>query len=140
MSRSNFELVDLASIERRARELANRIGAPDGTLPVFGRNPLGDGTSVQRTDAYHYIIEERGLERERRTTTDIDELLYWIFSSATFSMACDWELRHRCEGEDFRRRLFAKQEELLGGLSPEWAAREANRHRDILRRHPFRDG
>jgi len=135
----NSELVNLRSVERRALELANRISAPHGTLPVFGRNLAVDGTSVQVTDAYHYIVEERGSERERRTTSDLDELLYWVFSSATFSMACEWELRHRRDGEDFRRQLFARQVELLGALSPDWASREAKRHHQILEQYPFRD-
>jgi hypothetical protein len=38
-------------------------------------------------------------------------------------MAWDYEVRHRREGEDFRRQGFAKHIELIGILSATWADR-----------------
>lgn len=71
--------------------------------------------------------------------SDLDELLYWIFKGATFSMAADFEVAHRRENEDFRRILFSKQIELLSQLSPEWALRMAEEHNRTLQDPPFRD-
>lgn len=71
----------------------------------------------------HWVVQERGIELERRTTLNRDELLYWVFQSVTFSMAADWEVLRRDHTEDFRRALFTKQFELLGRLHRPWVAR-----------------
>jgi Immunity protein 63 len=71
----------------------------------------------------HWIVKERGLVFDHRTTRDPDELLYWSFETTTFSLASDWEVRHRDESQDFRIGLWAKQAELLHRLNPNWAQR-----------------
>ena len=82
---------------------------------------------------------ERGEELSRDIASDMDDLLFMIFSSVTFSMACDFELKHRRKQEDTRRQLFSKQEELLGVLNEEWKIREQKEHQQILLKHPFKD-
>jgi hypothetical protein len=119
------------------KEFGSQIGVPDTAL--FG-TPQGDGTPyVEVSDAYYFIVEERGIELDRRKTDDTDELLYWIFEGVTFSMSSDFELRNRRPGEDSRRQLFAKQEALLGQLSTQWRERKLEEHRRILTGHPFND-
>ncbi|UZW57322.1 immunity 63 family protein [Sphingobium sp. JS3065] len=128
---------DLTSIRTMVQEYGSQIGMSN--TPLFG-TPQGDGAPyVVVSDAYYFIVEERGIELERRKTNDIDELLYWIFCGVTFSMASDFELRNRKPGEDSRRQLFAKQEALLGQLSAQWRERKLEEHRRILTRHPFND-
>ena len=85
------------------------------------------------------MISERGTEYERKITSDIDELMYWIFSVVTFSMACDYELNNRIEDKDSRRIMFAKQEELFGILNRDWQERERKEHKSILINNPFDD-
>ena len=131
------DLLDIPDLQRLVRDLASRLGASDFTIRS---EPLGDATPyVEVGDAYHYIISERGKEYERRTTTDLDELLYWIFDGLTSSMAWRYEVRHRREGEDPRRQAFAKQLELIGTLSAVWADRVRKELEEVLRRHPFHD-
>jgi hypothetical protein len=129
----------LGAIESEVRRLAEKLGAPASFLPTFGHSRHDGTPHVEVGEAYFFVACERGTEFERRTTGDLDELLFWVFSTVTFSMACDWEVRHRREAEDFRRQLFARQIELLATLSPKWAAREADDHRRILQRRPFND-
>ncbi|NJM41318.1 MAG: hypothetical protein HC853_11410 [Anaerolineae bacterium] len=57
---------------------------------------------------YHYIVTERGLELSRQTTTDKDELLYWLVSSIASARASPYEFRHRVRGQSFRRLMFAR--------------------------------
>lgn len=130
----------LGAIEAWVRRLARRLGAPPRLLPTFGRS-RHDGTPHVEVgeDAYFFVTCERGVELERRRTADLDELLFWAFSSVTFSMACGWELERRVDGRDSRRKIFARQVELLASLSPGWAEREAEAHRRILELHPFSD-
>ncbi len=79
-----------------------------------------------------YVIVERGTELQRRTTTDLDKLSYWIFRDVTFSMAVDYEVAHRIEGQDFRILLFQHQLQLLHNLRPEWRHRYAIEKADRL--------
>jgi len=127
----------LASIRTMVKKYGSQIGVPD--IALLG-TPRGDGSPyVEVSDAYYFVVEERGVELERRKTDDLDELLYWIFDGVTFSISCDFELRNRKPGEDPRRQLFAKQEALLSQLSTRWSARKLDEHRAILTRHPFND-
>lgn len=129
---------DLETIRRIVSDYARRINAPD--VSVFSA-PRGDGSPYIEVadDAYYFVIEERGTELHRRRTTDLDELLYWIFDHVTSSLSSDFELRHRKPGEDSRRQLFCKHEALLAQLSPHWGERKAEEHRRIVARHPFND-
>jgi hypothetical protein len=89
---------------------------------------------------YHWVVVERGVERERRTTRSPGELLYWTFSSITFSMASDWECANRRPNEDSRRRLFDRHVELMTALDPAWGHAQLQHYDDVLARAPFVDG
>jgi hypothetical protein len=109
-------------------------------VSVFGI-PHGDGSPyIEAVDGtYYFVVEERGIEYERRRTVDLGGLLYWIFEGVTFSLSCDFELRHRRPDEDFQRQLFSKQEALLTQLSPNCGDRKAEEHRRIPMGCPFDD-
>jgi hypothetical protein len=137
MSFETPPLLGLATVRAKAKELAEHLGIRNF---VIAGAPRGDGSPYVEVDkAYYFIIEERGIEFERRKTNDLDELLYWVFDSVTFTVASSFETRNRASNQDFRRMLFSKQEELLGELSPGWADRKADEHRAILNTHPFTD-
>lgn len=130
----------LAEIEAEMRRLGARIGAGDGALPTFGHSDDFARPHVEVDEAgYHWVVVERGQERERVTTRDLDALLERHFRGVTFGLATDHELRHRVPMTDGRRMIFARQIELLERLSPAWAEREAARHAAVLRAHPFDD-
>ena len=76
----------------------------------------------------------------RKSFESLDGLLEQIFDDITFGLAFSYELKHRIEGQDCRIIGFAKQIELLERLDLDWAHREAERHRKILRHAPFRAG
>jgi hypothetical protein len=64
----------------------------------------------------YYVKVDRGEETGRKFASNINDLLYYVFSAITFEMALRFELENRIESEDFRRIMFRKQEELLGVL------------------------
>lgn len=131
----------VTEIENIVKQLAEKINAPSYYLPTFS-TPKGDATpniEVDNSGLYNYVISERGNEYERKITADLNDLLYWIFASVTFSMACDFELKNRVENRDFRRMMFAKQEELLGILDKKWEEKERKEHQSILVNSPFDD-
>jgi hypothetical protein len=157
MDLSRDAIFSLSFVRERVRELSQKIAAPEGRV-LIGESH-GDGTpNIEIIGGYEFIIgvngtpilrdskkyfafvvNERGIEFERRVTDDLNELLYWIFDAITSSMATDFELHNRIEAQDFRRLWFAKQEELLGVLNPEWRDRKRDHHSEILREHPFID-
>ena len=121
--------------------LAERIDAPKNLLPTYGHALDGAHPHIQLNEngEMYYVIVERGEELRREIAVDMDDLLYYIFSGVTFQMATRFEVNNRVESEDCRRKLFAKQEELLGKLNDKWAIRQQKEHYRILRTHPFDD-
>ncbi len=131
----------LGDIKILIDQLAQKINAPQHLLPTYGYSIDGAHPHIEvgRNGELCYVIMERGEELKRDVADDTNDLLYRIFSDITFSMACNFELKHRIEAEDCRRQIFSKQEELLGLLSNEWKKREQKEHQKILKSHPFDD-
>lgn len=134
-------MITLDDIKKKVEELAFKINAPSDLLPTYGysKDFAYPHIEIDNVGFLHYVIVERGQELERKTTDKLEDLLYWIFTSVTFSMASDFELKNRIEDKDCRRIMFEKQEELLGQLNTNWRLKENNEHQNILKRHPFDD-
>ncbi|MEM7552119.1 MAG: Imm63 family immunity protein [Bacteroidota bacterium] len=130
----------LYEIENKVRSLATAINANRGLLPTYGYSMDFAHPHIE-TDhrGLHYVIVERGNESSRKTTNDIDELLFWIFESITFSISTEFELKHRDESRDCRRIIFSKQEELLDKINPKWKQRALKKHQEVLKQNPFDD-
>ena len=130
----------LNQINSEIKRLAAQIGAPDHLLPTYGYSEDGARPHIEvDSRRYHYVVVERGQEISRVTTEDLDELLYHVFEGVTFTLACDYEVKHRVKNQDFRRLMFGRQIELLSILSPKWAEIEARDHKRILQQHPYDD-
>jgi hypothetical protein len=108
----------------------------------FRTSPAHDGSPhIEKVgNEWRYIVAERGTELERRTTSDPEEVLYWLARDVSFDIASGYELEHRRPSEDSRRLLFAKQEELLSEMSADWGQTFAAEVRLLLQRYPFADG
>jgi hypothetical protein len=106
---------------------------------------LGDGTAlalprVEVDDAgYHVVVLSGSHEVLRDSTTDLDELLYWVFAGATHQLAFAQAQAQAIDGQDPRRAAFARQLELLARLGPEMAARRTAEIHRILESAPYRD-
>ncbi len=133
-------MLTLPEIKAEVDRLAAQIGTSGRLLPTYGRSEDGARPHIEvDSRGYHYVVIERGQELERLTTNDLDELLFNIFEGVTFSLASKYEMAHRVDSQDSRRILFRHQIESLSELYPHWGEREAQRHEQILRRHPFDD-
>lgn len=120
-------------VESRVKDLAKLIGAPKHLLPTFGFSEQSGLPHIEITgDIYHFVVCERGSEFNRKTTKDLKELLFWIFDSVTFSMACDLELKNRRNDEDFRIQLFQIQEDLISKIDDDYAMTLKNKHDKLL--------
>lgn len=130
-------MLSLAQLRSRYSALCARLGA---TRP-FHTTAQQDGSAhVEVTPhSYHYVVTERGTEFQRRQTADPDELLFWLMSDVTFSLAAGYELEHRVRGRDFRRLLFQKQIDLMAQLNAGWSERRRREIERILVSHPYDD-
>ena len=128
------------AIESRYDAMARQLSAPTA-LVHFATAPQHDGSAhvEQDGDTFCYVVTERGQELERRRTTDVEELLFWLASDLTWAMAIDYEISHRIPGQDFRRLLFQKHLELLAELSPKWSQSKGAEYERVLADHPFCD-
>jgi hypothetical protein len=130
----------LAEIKDEVTRLAQVLGASGNDLPTYGHTRDSAHPHIEVDDqSYHYVIVERGQELERKSTSDFDELLYWVFEDTTHNLAFAYELKNRIEDQDCRRIAFPKQVELLGLISPHMAARQANEIEKILAVAPYDD-
>lgn len=128
-------------IKKEVDKIADLISAPLNSLPTYGfsRDMAHPHVEIDKIGNLHYVVVERGTEIERRTTNNLDELLYWIFQSVTFSIASEYELNNRIESQDCRRLMFSKQLDILRLINSNWAASGEKEISVILRNHPFDD-
>ena len=131
----------ISSIKSRYYSIARQLKVAEAHVYFF-TTPHHDGSAhIERIgDSYCYVVTERGKEYERRTTSDPDEVLYWLVSNLTFSMATEYELHHRAKDQDSRRIRFQKQLELLAKINGEWSQRKRAEFNQVLSAHQFSDG
>src|SRR5690349_10222519 len=91
-------VLTLRQIRSEVERLAKLIGATSDNLPTYGRESSRDfGYPHVEIDQklYHYVVIERGEVVTRKSSALLEDLLYWIFESATSNMAFSYELEHR---------------------------------------------
>lgn len=88
---------------------------------------------------YHIKCFERGCQIGDDITEDLNELLYWIFSSVTSSIAAEYELKNRIKYQDNRRLMFSKQLELLEKIDTDFILKCRSEIHAILKDHPYDD-
>ena len=139
-SKSDYKFT-YKKIKTEVDKIANLISVPIDSLPTYrySRDMAYPHIEIDKMGKLHYVIIERGKENERRTTENLDELLYWIFQNITFSMASQYELNNRIELQDCRRLLFSKQLDLLKLINPDWARKRENDISLVLKTNPFDD-
>jgi immunity protein 63 of polymorphic toxin system len=130
-------MLSLEPIQREFRALCQNLGV----RRALQDRAQDDGSPhVEVSESgYHYVVTERGIELERRTTLQADELLYWLACGITHELATAFELEHRVKGRSLRRLLFEKQLELLGTVSHECERRRRSEIDAILRTYPYDD-
>jgi len=117
--------------------LAAVIEAPAECLPNYGSSHGDAQPHIEvHGNEMSWVVQERGTEHERRTTRNLQELLYWTFAAVTDCMAGEWELQHRVPYTERRILSFAWQLALLGRLDPAWRERRRDEPSRELRERP----
>lgn len=131
---------ELQILQTKYNELCQRIRPYDGQYTVLTEREDVGVAHVEFTGGeYHYIVTERGLDLERRSTADQSEILYWMIYSLTFWMGVEFEFKNRTEGPDSRRMIFAHWLEQMKKAGQSMADRLENDIAEILAKNPFVD-
>ena len=120
--------------------LCQRI-SPAGGAYSFLTSARHDGSPHVEFEGgvFHHIVTERGLELERESFTEKEDLLYRLVSDTAFWMAVEYEFKNRVAGQDARRVMFAKWIELMERVGPGWADRTRRHIRETLGNNPYLD-
>lgn len=131
----------VSELKRQISELALRLDLTENSFSqLWEENDFAcPFIEIDNAGFMHLKVRERGQIFEDKIAKNTDELLYWVFSGITFSMACNFELQNRIESQDCRRMIFEKQNELLKKLNTDWQEREIESQSTILKDHPFDD-
>lgn len=141
----------LDGLYREIARLGGQIDAPRALLPSSLNETertgywlsidffeAGDGDEEDGWWLSLLTNEGRGQEVVTQCFVEFAEgLIEHLFEGVTHQMAM--AQRRPAEGEDSRRSLFNIQEALLAQLNPDWAARTAKRHAEVLVHFPFKD-
>lgn len=114
---------DISVIQNEVFRLGAKVNVPHNELIIITKpSAYGKPYLHISQDSYEYIYSERGYEFSRKSTKDLDELLYWIIYPAVHQMAVEYELIHRVDDyEDCRKIIFPKLIEYLEKINPLWA-------------------
>lgn len=132
--------ISLDELNRRYNELLQRARPHQSEYRLLNERSDSGAPHVEIDDnGFHFVTTERGLELERKTFETADEFLFEAISLDTFFMGVDFEFRNRDENLDCRRKIFAKQLELLELIDPEWGRRREKEIGSILEKNPYAD-
>lgn len=133
-------MISINDIRNAVNRYGMQLGIPSDTLKVFD-SPQEDGTPyIQiKGDIFLYVIEERGCIFEKRETSDINTLLYWLMDDVVCAIASEYELNHREPYRDSRRILFSKELQLMKALEWSWYLQKKNEVENTLLNSPYND-
>ena len=118
--------------------LARKIHAPHDLMPGYGHSTREDQAYIKADEhgqLYYVLVDSEG--EYEYPSRDINDLLYLVFRSITFSMAAKFLENNVIEKEDYRRQYFSRQLELLSVLNKDWRDRAEQEHQAILKFAPF---
>lgn len=131
---------ELEELRTEYDRLMQRVAAFDGVYSIQTERTDVGSPHVEFGDGqYHYIVTERGLDLESRSTPDVREIVYWMLYDVTFWMGVEFEFKNRIETQDCRRMIFAHQLELMLKADPEFAIRLEAHIAETLSKNPFND-
>jgi len=135
-----MKILGIDEVKAKVISLGDRINVPENLLPTFGYNEDLARPEIRVSNkSYEYVIIERGKIISQSSYSNLDDLLYVAFRDITFSMALEFEKNNRIKGQDFRRVLFTKHEELLRDIDLKFYDRLVDYHYRILKENPFDD-
>lgn len=133
----------LEEVKQRVYSLCEKIDLDinSNLIPLFSESDhiFSEGASIYVSNSkYYYVIMERGKINKKYESENLDHILYPLFESITFSLACDYELKHRRDDEDSRKQIWEKQLKLLGKIDARFEKKCEEEIKSILEIAPYR--
>lgn len=133
----------LEEVMQRVYSLCEKIDLDinSNLIPLFSESDhiFSEGASIYVSNSkYYYVIMERGKINKKYESENLDDILYPLFESITFSLACDYELKHRRDDEDSRKQIWEKQLKLLGKIDARFEKKCEKEIKSILEIAPYR--
>lgn len=131
---------ELSSLQTEYDLLCQRVKPCPSPYTFLTERQDNGSPHVEFSDGrYHYIVTERGLDLESRSTADRSEILYWMLYDLTFWMGVAYEFKNRIDGPDVRRVIFAHWLDLMKKANPAFADRLKIHIAETLAKNPFVD-
>jgi hypothetical protein len=131
---------ELRSLQSEYNALCQRVEPSGGEYTFLTEREDVGVPHVEFIDGkYHYIVTERGLDLETRSTADRSEILYWMLYDLTFWMGVAYEFKNRVDGPDVRRVIFAHWLDLMKKADQAFADRLKIHIAETLTKNPFVD-
>ncbi len=128
----------ISEIKEILKQLAEKINTPDDLIPLFtGSDEIGTTFIELNENYYYYKAYDRDVLSINKSTTNFDELLYWVFSDITFMMSSRYESNNRDPKNNRRKAIFSFQLLLLAILSESWKTRREKEITEILITSPY---
>lgn len=107
----------------------------------YGNGDYEPGTYIyEKNGIYHYIgVGDRGGIDNEIKTSNINDILYKIYSTITFNEAVKFAMTNREKDKDWRRILFKKQLELLRCIGEIYYEKRNKEIETILSTSPYKD-
>ena len=110
-------LLTLFQVERKIREFAAIINAPEEFIPTFGTSNQSGLPHIEIDDGqYMLIVNESGEELSRESFDDPDELLFNVLHDISFSMASDLVLEDT-NNQSYKERFFQAQKNIISKIN-----------------------
>ncbi|MGW8393130.1 Imm63 family immunity protein [Pseudoduganella sp. HUAS MS19] len=123
------------------QELGRKGGIPSKYLQIFGCSPQDGRAHIEiAQDEYRYVVEERGFRFSVRSTSELEELLFWVLDEAAARFSYDSELANRNSDQDPRRVAFQLRIQVMRRIKEEWGKRTAAYVENTVRNSPYLDG
>ena len=105
-----------------------------------GTDNSPEGTYVYvENGKYYYVFTEKGKIREKKELETEEDVLWNVLEVVLFDIAIDYAIKNQNKGEDFRRKLFAKEIELFSKFGENFKKRKIEEINKILEVNPYID-
>ena len=106
-----------------AMRIAAELNIEKRVLPFDVIPDNGAASAFADAAGYHLAFYDRGQEYERRTTQDLDEIIYWIFELATLQLASEVAARKLTHADEFGPLVLVGQGTMLASMPYDWHER-----------------
>ena len=132
-------LIEDAFVKKLSGILDQEINLPEVYF-AKGTDNSAEGTYVFGDEkGYNYLYTEKGKIRKHEITNDILQIVYWTLDDVIFNFALEYATKFRKTGQDFRRKLFQKEQEIWKMLDEDGYNKKCLEIKKTLEENPYTD-